>query len=185
VGPRAINDAQRQFVSEYHGILCRPASDVEAKQQFRVPFDCRENVAVAAAFTAAIKERGLFFFADKRPNFIALNIGHLDVLHRVGQEIVALLTGLDHDPQDRVFVEARQPGRGPDASAFQEQIQGERSGLQIGCEARKGLRIRERLAAIQALVALLAVTGLSELLGCLSAFWAVHRVSPDFWGESR
>ena len=151
-------------------------SDVEAKQELRAPLDCRENVSIATAFAATLEERCLFLHANERPNFVALDIGRLDVLHRAGQEIVGLLPGLDHDPQDRVFVQSRQPGRCPNARALQEQIQGERSGLQIGSEAREGFRLRERLVAFQAPVALLAVACLSELLGRLSACWAVHRV---------
>ncbi|HEV8072029.1 MAG TPA: hypothetical protein VGP76_30215 [Planctomycetaceae bacterium] len=95
------------------------------------------KAGVSAALKTAVKERSPFFLLDERPNFIALDFGDRQILHRVGQKLVALPAGLDHDPENRVLVEIGQPRRGTDARAFQEQLQRERGLLGIGRDPGK------------------------------------------------
>lgn len=176
VRPDRVRDAQGRLVGEQVCILRRAPSDVEAEQQFRVPVDGGEIVGVALAFQVAIEERGLFLLADERKQLTALNVGRLDVLHRVRQELKALLPGLDDQPQNRVLVQAGHPGRGPNAHALQEQVEGEGRLVDRSLLCRQGLRFAVRLAAFQAAIPPLAVAGLTELRGRLSAVWAVHPI---------
>ena len=78
------------------------------------------------------------------------------------------------------LVEAGQPGRRPNAHAFQEQFRANAAFFRSVAIPASGFGSENVLPHSRAAIALLAVAGLTELLGCFSALRAVHRDSPSF-----
>jgi hypothetical protein len=66
----------------------------DVEHQFRVPFDCYENIAISEVLIV-LRSHALLFLADERPHFVRFHVAYFDVANLFGHDALALFAGED------------------------------------------------------------------------------------------
>src|SRR5208282_3596566 len=108
-----------EFLSERHCIPTRATAQVPRQYELGVPLHSDKAVGVTAKRIAVCV--ALLFAANVCPDFIALDIGHREVMNHVFEEPLAVVANDHHDVQDGVAVDACNSLDAPNRTTLDEQ----------------------------------------------------------------
>jgi hypothetical protein len=106
---RTVHDARTQIVNEDRGIVPRPSANMEAGNEFRIGIERNERVRIAELATIHKLRCPFLFHAHERPQFIQLEPLAVEVPHFTIHQFRAGVPDTNHEPHDRIAVDAGHP----------------------------------------------------------------------------
>lgn len=120
-----------ELAQETHGVVIAAVPDMVGQHELGIAFYADPGPAIANLGILEIVDAVPFLAADKAPDFIALNIGGLNVHDGVGHESLALLANPQDQIADRVFIDPADTLCRADAHALDQQVEN-RGGFPVG-----------------------------------------------------